>query len=60
MQADFCFDAATEGATGGLLLSPTRRCSKAKDQDRPRGLMPATSPQLFVAVYTTLEQRALW
>jgi hypothetical protein len=30
MQADFCFDAATEGATGGLLSSPTRRCSKAK------------------------------
>jgi hypothetical protein len=30
IQADFCFDAATEGATGGLPSSPTRRCSKAK------------------------------
>jgi hypothetical protein len=28
-----CFDAATEGATGGLLSSPTRRCSKAKGRD---------------------------
>jgi hypothetical protein len=30
MRADVCFDAATEGATGGLLSSPTRRSSKAK------------------------------
>jgi hypothetical protein len=31
MHTDFCFDAATEGATGGLLILPTRRCcSKAK------------------------------
>jgi hypothetical protein len=31
-----CFDAATEGVTGGLLSSPTRRCSKVKDQDTPK------------------------
>jgi hypothetical protein len=31
-----CFDAATEGATGGLLSSPTRRCSKVKGRDTPK------------------------
>jgi hypothetical protein len=31
MRADICFDAATEGATGGLLSSPTRRCTKREE-----------------------------
>src|SRR3954468_6615264 len=36
MRAEVCFDAATEGATGGMLgLLPTRRCGKAKGRDTP-------------------------
>jgi hypothetical protein len=36
MRAGVCFDAATEGATGGMLgLLPTRLCSKAKGRDTP-------------------------
>jgi hypothetical protein len=30
MQTDSCFDAPTEGATGGLSSSPTRRWCKVK------------------------------
>jgi hypothetical protein len=30
-----CFDAATEGTTGGLLSSPTLHCSKVKGRDTP-------------------------
>ena len=36
MRSHFCFDAPTEGATGGLLSSPTPRCSKAKAAPKRR------------------------
>jgi hypothetical protein len=43
MRPDVRIDAATEGATGALLSSPTRRCSKAKgrdtSKDNPRPLL---------------------
>jgi len=38
MRAEVCFDATTEGATGGMLgLLPTRLCSKAKGRARCNG-----------------------
>jgi hypothetical protein len=38
MLKEVCFDAATEGATGGMLgLLPTRLCSKAKGHARCNG-----------------------
>jgi hypothetical protein len=37
MRTEVCFDAATEGATGGMLgLLPTRLCNKGKGWDAPK------------------------
>jgi hypothetical protein len=55
MRSDSCFDAATEGATGGLLSSPTRRLSHSEGPGHPEGyLLPSTPRRLPIYPYTSV------
>jgi hypothetical protein len=50
-----CFDAATEGATGGFLSSPTRRLSHSEVPGDPEGyLHPSTPRRLPVYPYPSV------
>ena len=54
MRLDLCFDAATEGATGGLLSSPTRRLSHSEGPGHPEGSPhPSTPRRLPIYPYTS-------
>ena len=55
MRSDLCFDAATEGATGGLLSSPTRRLSHSEGPGDPEGyLHPSTPRRLPIYPYPSV------